>query len=73
MVGGNQGARGSLATLFLADREVQFLYNDEIIEDFSQFDHGLLIMTGIFAAACQAISPDNSQILPVSSTFEFYA
>ncbi|WP_345116963.1 hypothetical protein [Bartonella jaculi] len=27
-------------------------------------DHGLLIMTGIFAAACQTINPYNSQALP---------
>ncbi|UTO28176.1 hypothetical protein [Bartonella harrusi] len=28
------------------------------------FDRGLLVMTGLFSAACQTINPDNFQNLP---------
>lgn len=59
-----EGKGDYLATLFLPDREVQFLYNEEQVEDFSPFDRGLLIMSGIFAAACQTINPHNSGVLP---------
>ncbi|MGF7157276.1 hypothetical protein [Bartonella heixiaziensis] len=50
-----------MATIFLPDREVQFLYNDEVNKDCPKFYCGLLIMTGIFAAACQTINPYNSK------------
>lgn len=60
-----EGQGYHLATLFLPNREVQFLYHDEQVEDFSLFDCGLLIMSGLFAAACQTINPYNSQTLPV--------
>ncbi|UNE53936.1 DUF6990 domain-containing protein [Bartonella machadoae] len=63
-----EGRGDHLATLFLPDREVYFLYNDEHDEmrkDCPNFDRGLLVMTGLFGAACQTINPDNSQILPV--------
>ncbi|UNF41915.1 hypothetical protein MNL08_07055 [Bartonella krasnovii] len=53
-----------LATFFLSDREVQFLYNEKHVEEFSPFDRGLLVMSGIFAAACQTINPLNSGVLP---------
>ncbi|WP_208436965.1 hypothetical protein [Bartonella taylorii] len=53
-----------LATIFLPDREVQFLIHDEVSKNCLKFDCGLLIMTGIFAAACQTINPYNSLALP---------
>ncbi|WP_139412376.1 DUF6990 domain-containing protein [Bartonella mastomydis] len=53
-----------LATFFLPDRELQFLYNEKHIEEFSPFDRGLLVMSGVFAAACQTINPYNSGVLP---------
>ncbi|WP_455475524.1 DUF6990 domain-containing protein [Bartonella sp. B17] len=53
-----------LAIYQLADREVQVLYNDEIIEDCPQFDSGLLIVTGILTSACKMIDPSFSQDLP---------
>ncbi|WP_144754540.1 DUF6990 domain-containing protein [Bartonella saheliensis] len=53
-----------LATFFLPDREVQFLYNEKHIEEFSPFDRGLLVMSGVFAAACQTINPYSSGVLP---------
>ncbi|WP_375639133.1 DUF6990 domain-containing protein [Bartonella sp. MF74HXZ] len=59
-----EGKGDHLATLFLPDREVQFLYNEKRVEEFSPFDRGLLIMSGIFAAACQTINPHNSGVLP---------
>ncbi|PIT69158.1 DUF6990 domain-containing protein [Bartonella tribocorum] len=59
-----EGKGDHLATLFLPDREVQFLYNEKQVEEFSLFDRGLLIMSGIFAAACQTINPHNSGVLP---------
>ncbi|WP_375693093.1 MULTISPECIES: DUF6990 domain-containing protein [unclassified Bartonella] len=59
-----EGKGDYLATLFLPDREVQFLYNEQRVEEFSPFDRGLLIMSGIFAAACQTINPHNSGVLP---------
>ncbi|WP_375642852.1 MULTISPECIES: DUF6990 domain-containing protein [unclassified Bartonella] len=59
-----EGKGDYLATLFLPDREVQFLYNEKRVEEFSPFDRGLLIMSGIFAAACQTINPHNSGVLP---------
>lgn len=59
-----EGKGDYLATLFLPDREVQFLYNEKPVEEFSPFDRGLLIMSGIFAAACQTINPHNSGVLP---------
>ncbi|WP_273755542.1 DUF6990 domain-containing protein [Bartonella sp. MM73XJBT.G] len=48
----------------MPDREVQFLYNEKHIEEFSPFDRGLLVMSGIFAAACYTINPLNSGVLP---------
>ncbi|EJF87760.1 hypothetical protein [Bartonella rattimassiliensis] len=51
--------------LFLPDREVQFLYNEKQVEEFSPFDRRLLGMSGIFAAACQTINPHNSGVLPM--------
>ncbi|WP_375613622.1 DUF6990 domain-containing protein [Bartonella sp. AP153HLJHH] len=59
-----EGKGDYLATLFLPDREVQFLYNEQRVEEFSPFDRGLLIMSGIFAAACQTINPHNSGVVP---------
>ncbi|ACS51867.1 DUF6990 domain-containing protein [Bartonella grahamii] len=59
-----EGKGDYLATLFLPDREVQFLYNEKRVEEFSPFDRGLLIMSGIFAAACQTINPHNSGVVP---------
>ncbi|PIT68140.1 DUF6990 domain-containing protein [Bartonella tribocorum] len=59
-----EGKGDFLATLFLPDREVQFLYNEKHVEEFSPFDRGLLVMSGIFAAACQTINPHNSGALP---------
>ncbi|WP_375656412.1 DUF6990 domain-containing protein [Bartonella sp. CM120XJJH] len=59
-----EGKGDYLATFFLPDREVQFLYNEKPVEEFSPFDRGLLIMSGIFAAACQTINPHNSGVLP---------
>ncbi|WP_375667398.1 hypothetical protein [Bartonella sp. AC130YNZD] len=59
-----EGKGDYLATLFLPDREVQFLYNEKHVEEFSPFDRGLLIMSGVFAAACQTINPHNSGVLP---------
>ncbi len=59
-----EGKGDHLATFFLPDCEVQFLYNGEKVEEFSPFDRGLLIMSGIFTAACQTINPDNSGVLP---------
>ncbi|WP_375686668.1 MULTISPECIES: hypothetical protein [unclassified Bartonella] len=41
----------------LPDCEVQILYNDAIIKDYSQFDVGVSISTGILAAACMVIDP----------------
>ncbi|WP_246054699.1 hypothetical protein [Bartonella massiliensis] len=49
-----------VAMLFLPDREVHFLYNEKHIEEFSPFDRGLVVMSGIFAAACWTINPHNS-------------
>ncbi|WP_455474841.1 DUF6990 domain-containing protein [Bartonella sp. B30(2025)] len=48
----------------LADREVELLYNDEIIEDCPQFDRGLLIVTRILTTACKMIDPSFTQELP---------
>ncbi|WP_208438517.1 DUF6990 domain-containing protein [Bartonella grahamii] len=59
-----EGKGDYLATFFLPDREVQFLYNEKRVEEFSPFDRGLLIMSGIFAAACQTINPHNSGVVP---------
>ncbi|WP_156791635.1 DUF6990 domain-containing protein [Bartonella rattaustraliani] len=53
-----------VATLFLPDREIQIFYNDEIHEDFPQFDGGFLVVNGILTAACHLINPVNSQTLP---------
>ncbi|WP_455475102.1 DUF6990 domain-containing protein [Bartonella sp. B30(2025)] len=53
-----------LAIYQLADREVELLYNDEIIEDCPQFDSGLLIETGILTTACKMIDPSFTQELP---------
>ncbi|WP_455474846.1 DUF6990 domain-containing protein [Bartonella sp. B30(2025)] len=53
-----------LAIYQLADREVELLYNDEIIEDCPQFDSGLLIETGILTTACKMINPSFTQELP---------
>ncbi|WP_142416085.1 DUF6990 domain-containing protein [Bartonella massiliensis] len=47
-----------LATFFLPDREVQFLYNAE--KGYPQFDCALAVGSGIHAAACQTIDPYNS-------------
>ncbi|MBB5074378.1 hypothetical protein HNQ69_001516 [Bartonella callosciuri] len=49
-----------MTIIFLPDREVQFLYNDEISKDSPKFDCRLFIMTGLFAAACQTLNPYNS-------------
>ncbi|WP_371923244.1 hypothetical protein [Bartonella sp. B1099] len=58
------GKGDHLATFFLPDREVQFLYNEKYVEEFSPFDRRLLVMSGIFAAACQTINPLNFGVLP---------
>ncbi|WP_254492406.1 hypothetical protein [Bartonella sp. B1099] len=47
-----------LATFFLPDREVQFLYNAE--KGYPQFDCAIAVISGIHAAACQTIDPYNS-------------
>ncbi|QEE09792.1 hypothetical protein D1093_09550 [Bartonella kosoyi] len=47
-----------LATFFLPDREVQFLYNAE--KGYPQFDCAIAVVSGIHAAACQTIDPYNS-------------
>nr|WP_330168761.1 hypothetical protein [Bartonella grahamii] len=47
-----------LATYYLPDREVQFLYNDE--KGYPQFDFAIAVGSGIHAAACQTIDPYNS-------------
>ncbi|WP_039758316.1 DUF6990 domain-containing protein [Bartonella queenslandensis] len=53
-----------LATFFLPDREVKFLYDEEQVEEFSPFDRGLLIVSGIFAAACYTINPHILRVFP---------
>ncbi|WP_273783401.1 DUF6990 domain-containing protein [Bartonella sp. AU15XJBT] len=52
------GKGNHLATFFLPDREVQFLYNAE--KGYPQFDCGIAVVSGIHAAACQTIDPYNS-------------
>ncbi|WP_455465881.1 hypothetical protein [Bartonella sp. B39] len=47
-----EGKGNHLATIFLPDCEVQFLYNDAISKDCPQFDCGFLVMAGVLAAAC---------------------
>ncbi|WP_246257436.1 hypothetical protein [Bartonella gabonensis] len=47
-----------MATFFLPDREVQFLYNAE--KEYPQFDCAIAVVSGIHAAACQTIDPYNS-------------
>lgn len=41
----------------------RFFNNDEKVKDFPQFNCGLLIVTGLLAAACQTIDFRNSRSL----------
>ncbi|WP_246257616.1 hypothetical protein [Bartonella gabonensis] len=59
-----EGKGDHLPTFLLPDRELQFLYNDEKIEEFSPFDRGLLVRSGVLAAACKTINPHSSGVLP---------
>ncbi|WP_208441530.1 hypothetical protein [Bartonella raoultii] len=53
-----------MASYFLPDREVQFLYYDEKVKDGSQFDLGVVITSVILAAACKILHPYHSKSLP---------
>ncbi|WP_375652759.1 DUF6990 domain-containing protein [Bartonella sp. MR110HLJHH] len=53
-----EGKGDHLATYYLPDREVQFLYNAE--KGYPQFDRAIVVGSGIHAAACQTIDPYNS-------------
>ncbi len=59
-----EGKGDHLATYFLPDREVQFLYNDEKVKDSPQFDCGIVVTSVILAAACETLHPYNSKSLP---------
>ncbi len=53
-----EGKGDHLATYYLPDREVQFLYNAE--KGYPRFDCAIAVVSGIHAAACQTIDPYNS-------------
>ncbi|UNF52605.1 hypothetical protein MNL02_02660 [Bartonella krasnovii] len=53
-----------IASYQLADREVDILYNDEIVKDCPQFDSAFLISTGILSAACKFIDPTHIEDIP---------
>ncbi|WP_375619921.1 DUF6990 domain-containing protein [Bartonella sp. TS25HLJMH] len=53
-----EGKGDHLATYYLPDREVQFLYNAE--KGYPQFDCAIAVGSGIHAAVCQTIDPYNS-------------
>ncbi|WP_375696923.1 DUF6990 domain-containing protein [Bartonella sp. AC70YNML] len=53
-----EGKRDHLATYYLPDREVQFLYNAE--KGYPRFDCAIAVVSGIHAATCQTIDPYNS-------------
>ncbi|WP_404977357.1 DUF6990 domain-containing protein [Bartonella grahamii] len=53
-----EGKGDHLATYYLPDREVQFLYNAE--KGYPRFDRAIVVGSGIHAAACQTIDPYNS-------------
>ncbi|WP_404978454.1 DUF6990 domain-containing protein, partial [Bartonella sp. ML71XJBT] len=53
-----------MASYQLADREVDILYNDEIVKDCPQFDSAFLISTGILSAACKFIDPTHTEDFP---------
>ncbi|WP_026088086.1 hypothetical protein [Bartonella rattaustraliani] len=55
---------GYVAIYQLSDREVQFLYNDETVEDCPQFDSAFLIDTRILATVCKMIDPTYMEDLP---------
>lgn len=53
-----EGKGDHLATFFLPDREVQFLYYAK--KGYPQFDCAIAVVSGIHAAVCQTIDPYNS-------------
>ncbi|WP_375641723.1 MULTISPECIES: DUF6990 domain-containing protein [unclassified Bartonella] len=53
-----EGKGDHLATYYLPDREVQFLYNAE--KGYPRFDCAIAVVSGIHAAVCQTIDPYNS-------------